>query len=138
MKEFNDLREKKEDKARETAAAAAAEKWRTGIRGVLHGVSVVPGAIVCPDFPTVQLMFNWYTTHWSDVQADQLSHGLSSQVNGPPVSEPPLETYGCTLVPNGTAVTMTRAEGQAFPTMTGQLPSGGTFEGVTLPDMHTP
>ena len=96
------------------------------------------GAIISPDFPTVQLMFNWYTTHWSDVMRDQVTHGLSSELNGPPLSEPPFESYGCKLVPNGTAVTMTRAPGKLFPTITGQLPSGERFSGVTLPDMQKP
>jgi len=83
-------------------------------------------------------MFNWYTTHWSDVMRDQVTHGLSSELNGPPLSEPPFESYGCKLVPNGTAVTMTRAPGKLFPTITGQLPSGERFSGVTLPDMQKP
>jgi hypothetical protein len=138
MKEFNDRREKKEDEARQAARAAEAEKWRTGVRRVVHGVSVVPGAIVCPDFPTVQLMFDWYTTHWSDVFRDQVTHGQSSELGGPPLSEPPFESYGCTLVPNGTAVTMTLIPGKLFPTITGQLPSGRAFSGVTFSSMYTP
>jgi hypothetical protein len=130
--------EKRQDEARQAGREAEAEKWRTGVRGVVHGVSVVPGAIVCPDFPTVRLMFDWYTTHWSDVRRDQLTHGQSSELNGPPLSEPPFENYGCTLVPSGTAVTMTQMPRKLFPTITGLLPSGRAFNGVTLQGMHTP
>jgi hypothetical protein len=41
VRPFYEARQKKEDEAREAAKAAEAEKWRAGVKGVVHGVSVV-------------------------------------------------------------------------------------------------
>jgi hypothetical protein len=52
------------------------------------------------------------------------TNGQSSELKGPALSEPPFENYDCTLVSNGTAVTMTLMPAKLLPTITGQLPSG--------------
>jgi TPR repeat protein len=98
-----------------------------------RGVSVVPGAIVCPDHATVSLMFDLYVAHWGDVQQDALTNGQSRLLRGPPAPEPDLKLYGCGLVPPGASMLLER--GNIVPVVTAKLPDGRTIRGVTLAAM---
>jgi hypothetical protein len=103
------------------------------IEVVAQGVSVVPGAIVCPDFRAVQLVFQLYGTNWEEETQDALTHGQSRLIRGAPSPKPNLELYGCTLIPPGTPMTTERGNG--IPVVTAPLPDGRTIKGVTLPAM---
>jgi TPR repeat protein len=98
-----------------------------------RGVSVVPGAIVCPDHATVSLMFDLYVAHWGDMQQDALTNGQSRLLRGPPAPEPDLKLYGCGLVPPGASMLLER--GNIVPVVTAKLPDGRTIRGVTLAAM---
>ena len=123
-----------ENKAAQKAATEA--KWETGMQGYLQGVGVVPGAIVCPDYPTTEFMFHWYNRHDEETFQDMVLKGGWSEIHGKPTPSPPFERYGCVLAPNGTTVMMVRPKGKMVPTITGKLPSGKTFKGITLPSMY--
>ena len=99
---------------------------------VSTGVSVVPGAIVCPDFRTVQFMFDWYTTHWEDEQRNVLTNGQSRLIEGE-TSPPNFKLYGCALIPPGTSLILQK--GNVVPVVTTKLPNGKVISGVTLPSM---
>ncbi len=64
---------------------------------VANGVSVVPGAIVCADYKTVEFMFHWYAEQWKDNFNKQVTNGQSVLVEGKTTSAPDLKRYGCNL-----------------------------------------
>jgi hypothetical protein len=98
-----------------------------------RGVSVVPGAIVCPDLNTVDLMFDLYANYWSDAMQDTMTHGEAQLIRGEPAPKPQFEMYGCALLAPGTRLTM--ESGHVVPVVTAKLPNGKTIRGVTLPSM---
>jgi TPR repeat protein len=98
-----------------------------------RGVSVVPGAIVCPDYNTVNLMFELYATHWADTYQDVLSNGQSRLLRGRPAPAPDPKFYGCALVPPGTPMILERRN--IVPVVTVKLADGTTIRGVTSPAM---
>lgn len=99
-----------------------------------RGVSVVPGAIVCPDYNTVRSMFDRYVAHWTDLQQDALTNGQARLLRGQPTSAPDLGVYGCALLPSGTPMMMME-RGNVIPVVTAKLADGTTIRGVTLPAM---
>jgi uncharacterized protein len=98
-----------------------------------QGVSVVPGAIICPNHDTVSLMFDLYAARWADTQQDVLTHGQSRLVRGEPSPAPDLKIYGCALLPPGTSMMLER--GNIVPVVTATLPDGTQVRGVTLTAM---
>ncbi|MGC9953638.1 MAG: tetratricopeptide repeat protein [Rhizomicrobium sp.] len=98
-----------------------------------RGVSVVPGAIVCPDHDTVRLIFDMYVAHWTDAQQDAMTNGQSRLLRGKPSPAPDLKLYGCALLPSGTHMMLER--GNIVPIVTAKLPDGTTIRGVTLEAM---
>lgn len=101
---------------------------------VARGVTVVPGAIVCPDFPTFKLMFSLYTESWSENAQNKMTKGLSSAIEGPPTPEPDFESHGCALLPSGNPMRLENSDA-AWSVVTAKLPNGKTIRGVTLPSM---
>jgi hypothetical protein len=122
--------------AAQARAQVEAQRLAAGISVTLRGVSLVPGAIVCQNWPTLKFMFDWYIAHETDVRHIQMSGRAAVQMNGPPTAEPPLNDYGCVLVPNGTAAIMVKEPDLVLPTVSGQLASGERFSGITLPAMY--
>jgi hypothetical protein len=98
-----------------------------------RGVSVVPGAIVCPSHDAVSLMFNQYAAHWEDTMQDAMTKGQSRLIRGQPAPAPDFESYGCALLPPGTPIML--ETGNAVPVVTAKLPNGTIIRGVTFPDM---
>ena len=78
-----------------------------------------PGTIVCQDLDTVGKMLDAYSQR--------------------PDARKKLEANGCTLVQSGTPMTAeyvrTRPGTAPFPEVSGTLPDGTRFSGVTLPEM---
>ncbi len=97
------------------------------------GVSAVPGAIVCPNFQAVQIVFDGYVASYEDSLQDALTHGQSQLLRGAPRSKPDPELYGCVLVAPGTPMKL--EQGNVVPVVTVRLPDGRTVKGVTLPAM---
>ncbi len=129
-----EAQERIESSARERQRREAEEARRPKLIAVTaRGVSVVPGAIVCPNHDTVSLVFDLYVAHWTDTQQDALTHGQSRLLRGEPTSAPDLKFYGCALLPPGTPMKLER--GNIVPVVTATLPDGTTIRGVTLAAM---
>jgi hypothetical protein len=99
-----------------------------------RGVSVVPGAIVCPNLPALQLTFSLYTESWSENMSDKMTHGQSRLVDGNPIPSPNFEYYGCALIPSGTQMLFVTESGVG-PIVRSKLPNGKTIRGLTLESM---
>jgi len=102
------------------------------VTAIAHGVSVIPGAVVCSDSQTVELVANLYEQAWQDQLEKRMTRGQSSLIHGSPAEKPDPDDYGCILVPPGTKVML--ESGNAVPVVTLQLP-GGWARGVTFPNM---
>jgi hypothetical protein len=127
-------RERIESNARERQRREAEEAKKPKFVAVTaRGVSVVPGAIVCPNHDTVSLMFDLYVAHWTDTQQDALTNGQSRLLRGRPTPAPDLKLYGCALLPPGTPMMLER--GNIVPVVTATLPDGTMIRGVTLAAM---
>jgi uncharacterized protein len=122
------------DQQRRDATREAVEAKRPKFVPVTaRGVTVVPGALVCPNLDTISLMFHLYAVHFTDTVGDALSNGQSRLLHGPPTPAPDLKFYGCALLPPGTSMLLEL--GNVVPVVTAKLPDGTTIRGVTLPDM---
>ena len=104
---------------------------------IARGVSVVPGAIVCPDFPTLSSMFSLYTGSWGENFQNVLTNGRAAEIEGPPIPTPNFELYGCALLPIGTPMRQKNVGSTVpgVPVVIARLPNGKTISGVTLPSM---
>ncbi|HEY5210517.1 MAG TPA: tetratricopeptide repeat protein [Stellaceae bacterium] len=131
-----------DEEAREQIQAAAREQQHRDaeeaekpklIAVTARGVSVVPGAIVCPSHDTVSLIFDLYVAHWTDTQQDALTNGQSRLLRGKPAPAPDLKFYGCALLPPGTPMLLER--GNIVPVVIATLLDGTTIRGVTLASM---
>jgi len=100
-----------------------------------RAIPTVPGAVICRDHRTVELMIDWYRSHFEDKLQDALTKGQSRLIRGEPTSKPPLESYGCALAPAGTPLKL--EIGNVVPVVTATLPDGSTVRGVTDPGLIT-
>jgi hypothetical protein len=107
---FNQLAQERFDASARTKRALQRERGRARADwesrphwATTKGAAVVNGAIVCPDFQTVQYVFRALTAHWSDALQDQITRG-QSQLLRQSRPEPNLELYACALIPPGTRV----------------------------------
>lgn len=100
---------------------------------VARGISVVPGAIICKDYATVQTLFSHYTTHWTETMQDRATQGQSELLRGRALSEPDPTAYGCVLVPQGRPMLL-RPNG-IVPVVTVTTDSGTEYTGVTMQPM---
>jgi hypothetical protein len=100
---------------------------------IARGVSVVPGAIVCPSYAVVSQMFHLYTSAWEDAAQDAVTNGQSRLLRGQSKPTPNLRAYGCALIPPGTPMTLDT--GNVVPVVTAKLKNGTIIKGVTLPAM---
>jgi hypothetical protein len=100
-----------------------------------QGFDLVDGAVVCSSFD----LANYIATQIN--QARHARQALPPELrrqavlmNGEdPGAEPKPSDYGCVLVPVGTALTV--EPGNYVPVVSGLLPDGHRFKGVTLPTM---
>ncbi len=134
MKEFNNLRTKKEQAAR----AATQEKQREEQKGKIY-VAVsstlppIPGAIICPDYPALSTVTLLYGQYWGDANRWAMSKGTPMGqwmgMHEPTAPDPNL--YGCVLVPAGAEVVHTGQSFMGFPIVT----QVGVMTGITDPRM---
>ncbi len=117
----------------QTSGSTASNGAATQVTVHAKSLSVVPGALVCPDIATVQWMFRLYVYHWEDTAQDAVTHGQSELLRGQATPLPELAAYGCALIPAGTPMQLTR--GNVVPVVTATGPDGNQVHGVTLPNM---
>lgn len=124
-------RELRESQARESrlrvAKIAALPKF---IPMTAQGVSIIPDAIVCSDHDTTALMFDLYAKAWEDAKMDRQTRGQSRLISGPPMEEPDIRLYGCTMLAPGTPMILDLRN--IIPVVAAQLPDGSKVRGVTL------
>lgn len=100
-----------------------------------QGFDLVDGAIVCDSLDVANYIsgqINIARHARQSLPADLRRQ--AALVNGHDVGqEPRLAEYGCVLVPAGTPLTV--APGNLVPVVSGKLPNGRRFSGVTLPAM---
>jgi hypothetical protein len=99
---------------------------------VARGVSVVPGAIVCPDHNTVALAFDQYAQSWEEHFQDAVTKGQSELLRGKATNNPQLRAYDCVLLSPGTP--LMRAPKTIVPVVWAKL-ADGWVKGVTLEAM---
>lgn len=128
------MRERMEVSARRARIRAEEEARKPKTEPVIaKGVSVIPGAIVCPDYRTVSVMIRWYNEHWADTMEDTITRGQSRLMRGAATRSPDFARFGCALIAPGTPMTVQR--GNMVPVVEGKLPNGKSFRGVTDPSM---
>jgi hypothetical protein len=98
-----------------------------------RALGVVPGALVCPDHSTLTIVFRLYAIRWEQTMQDKLTKGESRLLRGPATPLPDVETFGCTLIPPGTPMTLERKT--PVPVVVVKTASGEAARGVTLPGM---
>ncbi len=95
----------------------------------------VPGAMVCPDLQTVDLMSNWMQQNSTEALEDKLFKGQASMMRRP---LPPVATYltksGCVLVPSGEPLTVLSWNGP-YPVIEVPLSNNRKVRGTTYPNM---
>jgi TonB family protein len=102
--------------------------------GVATGLSVVPGAIVCQDLPTVHLVWELYINHWSDAMEDLTSQGSARILRGPSSPEPDPAQYGCSLLPAGTPLEFKHIL-PGIVHVTAKSANGNYIQGITQENM---
>jgi hypothetical protein len=96
------------------------------------GISIVPGAIVCPNYQTTSMVFDLFVNSWEESAQDRFSNGQSRLMRGKAAPKPEPQEYGCVLLPPGTPLWPER--GNMVPVVRAQIGSHW-LRGVTLPDM---
>lgn len=129
-------------KALVLAAAMAATSFaalgdnQKEMKVVARAIPAVPGAIICPDYETVEMMIEWYRAHWEDNFEDAITNGQSRLRRGAPTSKPPLAQYGCSLAPAGIPMTLELGPPlPPVPVVRATLPDGRKVRGVTDPGL---
>lgn len=98
-----------------------------------RAIGAAPGAIVCRDMDTVEVMFHQYSAHWEDSMQDRVTGGQSRLIRGPAAQTPTLSRFGCYLAKPGTPMQLDQR--YIVPVVSFRLPSGKTVRGVTMEDM---
>lgn len=94
------------------------------------GLVVVPGAVVCSDFDSVQLVIAIYQEHFGETLQDRITQE-SVPLRGPAMPAPELEFLGCSLLPTGTPMLVEPGLGYDVPRVTAKLSDGTIVRGVT-------
>jgi hypothetical protein len=102
----------------------------SGTAVIARGSGAAPGAIVCADYNTVELMFHLYSHSWEEHMQAALTRGQSELINGKAAPAPDVGEYGCILLPPGTP--MRQQSGNVVPVVTVKMADGNTIKGVTL------
>jgi hypothetical protein len=103
---------------------------------VANGVGVIPGALVCANMNTLQMLSALYAQAWEVNLRAKLTHGQSSLIEGDPTSAPDPEEYGCELFSPGTPMLL--EHGNVVPVVRALRPNGEIFRGVTIDQMTSP
>jgi hypothetical protein len=100
---------------------------------VAHALSVAPGALICSNPNTLNMVFHLYAVAWEEQTQDKLTRSASRQVGGEARQSPDPRAYGCELLAPGTHALVKNM--QWNPNVVATLPDGTQIEGVTLGGM---
>jgi hypothetical protein len=102
---------------------------------VARSFGAVPGAIVCPDFDSVAMLFQLYSMPWEEASQDSLTNGQARIIRGEAAAVPDPESFGCELLLPGTPIAVQNADAftTGIPMVVARLPDGKMSRGVTLP-----
>lgn len=106
---------------------------RSTVPGVTKGYRYMIGAIVCPDYDRVRLIWDLYGEAVEEHMLASATHGQSELLHGRAYTGPNVGAIGCNIVPAGTPVQWERDK--IVPVISGRLPSGKPFRGVTMFEM---
>jgi hypothetical protein len=95
-------------------------------------VADFPGAFVCQNLDSVEVMTNLYKQCQASVWMDAITNGQDRLIHAP-VAEPDFESVGCAMVPAGTPMELVETY-QNIPVVKANL-NGRTIQGVTYPSM---
>ncbi|MDB5360434.1 MAG: hypothetical protein JWO51_1731 [Rhodospirillales bacterium] len=112
---------------------AAASQPHYPASAIAKGAGVVPGAIVCPDYPAVQAAFQLYSARWIETQQAATTRGQSVVVLRQAHPLPDIQQLGCVLLPAGSPLGVKTLS--TLPYVTGKLPNNAIVSGFTLPAM---
>lgn len=100
-----------------------------------QGMDLVDGAIVCSSYDLAEFLYGQINSaRHARISLPPEIRRQASLVNGYDVgAEPRPSDFGCVLVPTGTPLSVQK--GNFVPLVSGKLPDGRTFTGVTLPTM---
>lgn len=102
---------------------------------IATALNAAPGAIVCPDFQSVEILFDVYSESWEERASNAFTHGAYQKINGEPLPAPDPAAYSCLVLKPGTRVML--STGAGAPDIVATLPAGNRIRGVTLPAMLT-
>jgi hypothetical protein len=100
-----------------------------------QGMDLVDGAIVCRSLDLASYIYGQINQarHARQTLPPELRRQAMLTNGEDPGAEPKPSDYGCVLVPVGTSLTV--EPGNYVPVVSGMLPNGRRFKGVTLPTM---
>jgi hypothetical protein len=108
---------------------------RTPVRAVTRGFGYMIGAIVCPDYDRVGIIWSLYGESVQEHMLAAATKGQSELLHGKAYMGPNVKAFGCEIVPAGTPVLWERDN--IVPVISGTLPNGNQFRGVTMHQMVT-
>lgn len=116
-------------------ATVAEQPARTARVPTARGIDLVDGAIVCSSYDLAEFMYGQINSaRHARRSLPQELRRQATLVNGYDYgAEPRPADYGCVMVPAGTKLSVEK--GNFVPVVSGKLPDGRKFTGVTLPQM---
>jgi hypothetical protein len=100
---------------------------------VARALSAAPGALICSNPNTLNMVFHLYAVAWEEQTQDKWTQGASRQVGADSRQSPDPRAYGCELLAPGTHALVKNM--QWIPNVVATLPDGTQIEGVTLGGM---
>lgn len=97
-----------------------------------QAAGVVPGAILCPDARTTQVVYRRILRSWTQHAQDAVTDGRSELYRGKARPMPELALYGCSFVPAGDPMIL--ESNDVIPVVRATV-AGKRVRGVTLPAM---
>jgi hypothetical protein len=98
---------------------------------VARALSAAPGALICSNPNTLNMVFHLYALAWEEQTHDKLTEGTSRQAGSSQSPDP--RAYGCELLAPGTHALVKNM--QWVPNVVATLPDGTQIEGVTIGGM---
>src|ERR1700677_440129 len=96
-----------------------------------RALSAAPGALICSNPNTLNMVFHLYALAWEEQTHDKLTEGTSRQAGSSQSPDP--RAYGCELLAPGTHALVRNM--QWVPNVVATLPDGTQIEGVTMGGM---
>lgn len=101
--------------------------------GPNRGLYNLPGAIVCPDLRTLQMLERLIGRHQADLLRSRLTHG-QSEIISRQMPKPVPSAFGCAIIPNGTPIYIERIA-MRFVAIVRAKVDGADVTGITMTEM---